>query len=65
MEKKVMDSSYPEEDGSDIFVHYSDIIGDGWRVLQEGQVVEFEVEETNKGLQAVNVAAIDDDDNYY
>ena len=42
--------------GEDVFVHYSAIIGDGFRTLDEGQRVEFSVEETAKGLQATNVA---------
>jgi len=45
-----------ERDGSeDIFVHYRSIQGDGFKKLDEGQEVDFEVEEGDKGLQAVNV----------
>lgn len=41
--------------GPDVFVHYSAIQADGFRNLEEGQQVEFEVERGNKGLQAANV----------
>jgi CspA family cold shock protein len=43
--------------GDDVFVHYSEIEGSGFRSLQEGQRVEFEVEQGQKGLQAVRVRA--------
>jgi len=43
------------EQGGDVFVHYSAIVGVGFRSLTEGQKVEFEVEEGMKGLQARNV----------
>jgi cold shock protein len=43
------------EDGDDVFVHYSAISGDGYRNLEEGQKVEFSIEEGPKGLQATNV----------
>ena len=43
------------EDGTDIFVHYSDIQGDGFRTLSDDDEVEFEVTEGPKGLKAVNV----------
>ena len=44
-----------QEEGSDVFVHYSAINGTGYRTLSEGDKVTFEVEEGNKGLAAVNV----------
>ena len=45
-----------QEDGSpDIFVHYSEIAGDGFRTLQEGMTVEFEVQQGPKGTKAVSV----------
>jgi cold shock protein len=43
------------EGGPDVFVHYSAIQSDGFRTLQEGQQVEFEIEQGPKGLQAANV----------
>ena len=43
------------EDGSDVFVHHSSIMMEGYRNLMEGQMVEFAVEDSPKGLQAVNV----------
>ena len=46
------------DQGGDIFVHYSAIQGGGYRSLDEGQRVEFEVQEGPKGLQAVKVKAI-------
>jgi CspA family cold shock protein len=45
--------AHPE--GEDVFVHFSAIQGDGFRTLAEGEEVEFEVHETDKGLQAANV----------
>jgi CspA family cold shock protein len=46
------------EDGDDIFVHYSAILGDGYRNLEEGQRVEFTVVRGQKGLQAEQVVAL-------
>lgn len=46
------------EGGSDVFVHFSAIQGEGFRNLEEGQRVEFTVEQGPKGLQASNVAVI-------
>ena len=43
------------EDGDDLFVHYSAIQGDGFKTLEEGQEVEFDIVEGPKGLQAANV----------
>jgi CspA family cold shock protein len=43
------------DDVGDIFVHYSSIEGDGFKSLQEGQRVNFEVEKGLKGLAAINV----------
>ncbi|MDO5568674.1 MAG: cold-shock protein [bacterium] len=43
--------------GEDIFVHYSAIRQDGYKTLSEGQLVSFDLIETPKGLQAVNVKA--------
>jgi CspA family cold shock protein len=44
-----------QQDGTDVFVHHSAIQIDGYRTLEEGQPVEFEVQEGQKGLQAVDV----------
>ena len=46
------------EDGADVFVHYSNIEGSGYRSLEEGQAVEFEIGEGRKGAEAQNVRAI-------
>ena len=46
------------EDGPDVFVHYSEIESDGYRTLQEGQRVEFSIEQGPKGLQAANVRIV-------
>ncbi|CAH8772101.1 cold shock domain-containing protein [Paenibacillus dendritiformis] len=43
------------ENGDDVFVHYSAIQGDGFKSLDEGQAVEFEISEGNRGPQAANV----------
>jgi len=43
------------EDGSDVFVHFSAIQGEGFKTLEEGQSVEFEVVEGQRGPQAANV----------
>lgn len=43
------------EDGSDVFVHFSAIQRDGYKTLEEGQAVTFEVEDSDRGPQAVNV----------
>jgi len=47
------------ENGPDVFVHYSGIIGDGYRTLEEGDRVSFEVVQGSKGPQAANVVKID------
>lgn len=46
------------EKGEDVFVHFSAIQGDGYRSLQEGAAVEFEVTEGPKGPQAANVTPL-------
>jgi CspA family cold shock protein len=46
------------ENGPDVFVHFSAIAGSGFRSLQEGQQVEFEVTQGPKGPQASNVKAL-------
>ncbi len=44
-----------QDDGNDVFVHHSNISGNGFKVLEDGESVEFEVVEGDKGLQAENV----------
>lgn len=47
------------EDGSgDVFVHYSDILSEGFKTLKEGERVKFEVADSPKGKKAVNVVKI-------
>lgn len=46
------------EGGDDVFVHYSQISGDGYKSLDEGQAVEFDVAPGRKGEEAQNVRAI-------
>ncbi|ABR47501.1 putative cold-shock DNA-binding domain protein [Alkaliphilus metalliredigens QYMF] len=46
------------EGGDDVFVHFSAITGDGFKTLEEGQKVEFNVVEGNRGPQAENVAKL-------
>ena len=41
--------------GDDVFVHFSAIVGDGFRTLAEGEDVEFELQQTDRGLQASRV----------
>ncbi|WP_129731945.1 cold-shock protein [Ectobacillus funiculus] len=43
------------EEGQDVFVHFSAIQGEGFKTLEEGQKVTFEIVEGNRGAQAVNV----------
>ncbi|WHY94731.1 cold-shock protein [Neobacillus cucumis] len=43
------------EGGEDVFVHFSAIQGEGYKSLEEGQEVTFDVEQGNRGLQAANV----------
>lgn len=45
----------PSGKGKDIFVHHSAIVQDGHRTLVEGESVEYEVEQTERGAQAINV----------
>ena len=47
---------YPE--GEDIFVHYSAILKDGYKTLNEGDIVDFKLIETAKGLQANEVSTV-------
>jgi len=43
------------DDGDDVFVHFSAIKSEGYKTLDEGQQVEFDIEHGQRGLQAVNV----------
>ena len=45
----------PEDEGDDLFVHYSSIEGEGFRTLQEGQAVDYEAAEGRRGLEATKV----------
>jgi CspA family cold shock protein len=47
-----------QEDGPDVFVHYSGINGAGFKSLQEGDKVSFEIEQGAKGPSAVNVTVV-------
>ncbi|MDK2951660.1 MAG: cold shock protein [Kosmotogales bacterium] len=47
------------DEGGDVFVHYSGIVSDGFKTLNEDQKVSFEVVEGQKGPQAVNVEPLD------
>jgi len=48
-----------QEDGNDVFVHYSAIGTEGFKTLREGDEVEFEVSQGDKGLQATNVRVVE------
>jgi len=46
------------EDGGNVFVHYSDIEGEGFRTLSEGDKVKFEIVQNSKGSKAINVVKL-------
>ncbi|MFB0507914.1 MAG: cold-shock protein [Thermodesulfobacteriota bacterium] len=48
-----------QEDGNDVFVHYSAISSEGFKTLREGDEVEFEISQGEKGLQATNVTVLE------
>ena len=48
----------PEDGGKDLFIHFSNITGEGYKSLQEGQAVQFETSEGSKGPEAINASAI-------
>ena len=48
-----------ETGGNEIYVHYSDIEGEGFRTLSEGEVVEFDLSDGERGLEARNVRRLD------
>jgi CspA family cold shock protein len=47
-----------QENGPDVFVHHSAIVGDGFKTLAEGQAVEFEITQGEKGPRAANVVKL-------
>lgn len=47
------------DNGEDVFVHYTGITGDGFKTLDEGETVSFEVVEGNRGPQAANVVKLE------
>ncbi|MCX8089840.1 MAG: cold-shock protein [Verrucomicrobiae bacterium] len=47
-----------QESGQDVFVHYSNIVGSGFKTLNEGEEVSFEIVASEKGLKALNVERI-------
>ena len=47
-----------QKEGPDLFVHYSSIISDGFKTLQEGDQVSFEIEESDRGPKAIKVSRI-------
>ena len=48
----------PDDGGDDLFAHFSEIQGSGYKTLDENQKVEFEVAHGQKGLQAANIRAL-------
>lgn len=49
----------PPDNGDDVFVHYSHILGNGFRTLNEGDTVHYEMVETSKGRMAIEVARVE------
>lgn len=49
------------EDGEDVFVHFTGIVGDGFKTLDEGELVSFEITDGNRGPQAANVTKLNQD----
>lgn len=45
----------PDDGGKDLFVHHSNILGEGFKTLQDGQSVEYEAQQGRKGLEATQV----------
>jgi CspA family cold shock protein len=57
-DKKGFGFIIPDDGSKDLFVHHSSVLGDGFKTLAEGQEVEFETENTDKGPKAVNVKKV-------
>ena len=57
MQRKAMDSSQ-EKTGADVFVHFSAIQGEGFKTLEEGQAVSYDLTEGARGMQASNVVKL-------
>ncbi len=49
---------YPDDGGEDLFVHYSGIVGEGFRSLEEGAKVSYEATQGKKGMQAEDVSKV-------
>ena len=49
------------DDGEDVFVHFTGVVGEGFKTLDEGESVSFEIIEGNRGPQAANVLKIEND----
>lgn len=47
------------DDGNEVFVHYSGIVGMKFKTLAEGEPVEYDIEECERGVQAINVTVIE------
>ena len=48
----------PEGGGEDVFIHFSEIVMEGYKQLSEGQEVEYEIQQGDKGFKAANIKAI-------
>lgn len=46
------------ENGNDVFVHFSNIVGEGYKSLEDGQSVDFDIVDGQRGEQATNVVAV-------
>jgi cold shock CspA family protein len=57
-EKKGYGFIYPEGTQTDVFAHYSNIMGEGFKTLTEGQIVEFELVQDAKGAKAMNIVPL-------
>lgn len=47
------------DNGKDLFFHYSELQMEGYKTVEQGQIVEFEIIETEKGLRAVNIKIVE------